>query len=244
MRGPGASPSLAKFWETFTNDSMAGCVACSPFRGSGARSRSTLPTELDLSDERPESTLTGRWRLRRQDRGMRAILLASATATSLKGFFSISFFAHNHGIPTLRCCVRTRSRHSRSPPPIASVVEKFSLLFCSPWKSVQDQFDRRDRAPERIRNHLRSDAGISRLEGYRVSRQRSGPYSLQPAFQVRQVTLASGQGFLNDAARRNVMMPPGSRALLADGLLSPAVVLGRAFLDTPLRTPTGVKRRG
>jgi hypothetical protein len=25
---------------------------------------------------------------------MRAILLASATATSLKGFFSISFFAH------------------------------------------------------------------------------------------------------------------------------------------------------
>ncbi len=48
---------------------------------------------------------------------------------------------------------------------------------------------------ERIRNHLRSDARISRLEGYRVSRQRSGPYSLQPAFQVRQATLASGPCF-------------------------------------------------
>src|SRR5271165_6742530 len=31
--------------------------------------------------------------------------------------------------------------------------------------------------------------------------------------------------------RRNGMMPPGSRASLADGLLSPAVVLGQAFLD-------------
>ena len=30
---------------------------------------------------------------------MRAILLASATATSLKGFFSISFFAQMHSAP-------------------------------------------------------------------------------------------------------------------------------------------------
>ena len=34
-----------------------------------------------------------------------------------------------------------------------------------------------------------------------------------------------------DAAHRNGMMPPGWRASLADGLLSPAVVLGQAFLD-------------
>src|SRR5271157_6146431 len=60
----GASPSLAEFWETFTNDNMTVCVAYSPFRGSGARSRSTLPTELGLSDGRPESTYCGRSRSR------------------------------------------------------------------------------------------------------------------------------------------------------------------------------------
>ena len=38
-------------------------------------------------------------------------------------------------------------------------------------------------------------------------------------------------GITNDAAHRNGMMPPGSRASLADGLLSPAMVLGQAFLD-------------
>ena len=31
-------------------------------------------------------------------------------------------------------CPHAISAYSRSPPPIPSVVEKFSLLFCSPWK--------------------------------------------------------------------------------------------------------------
>ena len=36
-------------------------------------------------------------------------------------------------------------------------------------------------------------------------------------------------GFLNDAAHRNGMMPPGSRASLADGFVSPATTFGQAF---------------
>jgi hypothetical protein len=40
----------------------------------------------------------------------------------------------------------------------------------------------------------------------------------------------AAQGFLDDVAHRNGMMPPGSRASLADGFLSSAIVFGQALM--------------
>jgi len=52
----------------------------------------------------------------------------------------------------------------------------------------------------------------------------------------------SRPGFLNDGAHRNGTMPPRSRALLADGLLSPAEVLGQAFFECFARAPSRARR--
>jgi hypothetical protein len=49
----------------------------------------------------------------------------------------------------------------------------------------------------------------------------------------------AAQGFLDDVAHRNGMMPPGSRASLADGFLSSAMVSGQALMGCFVR----VRRR-
>jgi hypothetical protein len=41
----------------------------------------------------------------------------------------------------------------------------------------------------------------------------------------------------DEAAHHNEMMPPGSRASLADGFLSPAMVFGQAFLGCLILFP-------